>query len=413
MVSALRIHPFGRLLATYTLDGLADWLVSIGLAVLVYDRTESALAVAALLLASRFAPSLVIAPLAGRLGSRRLGAVLAALYVSSAGFAVILAFGVAMSLVFLYLVTFAATTAAATARVLTRTAACNGLDAHGKLREGAAALNLSTGTTSVLGPALAGACTVLLGTQASVLLAALVFGGLAATTWSLRAPATGEDDAAAAGSVREAVAVMASGPGVAAVLIAATLLLVLFSMDEPIMLPYVEQALGGDADQFAALLSVWGLGLLIGGGLFAGFRRWSMLGTFVVAGALFAGAYMVLGVAHSALVAYAACLVGGMGNGMFWGAFTVVTMEAVPPAIRTRVSGVVESVALAAPGVGYLLGGVLGEVISPAQVYLLAGAAGLSVVAALGVAIGGPARRVSVPALKPAMSGATSTSPVR
>ena len=33
MVSALRIHPFGRLLATYTLDGLADWLVSIGLAV--------------------------------------------------------------------------------------------------------------------------------------------------------------------------------------------------------------------------------------------------------------------------------------------------------------------------------------------------------------------------------------------
>ncbi len=412
MVSALRIHPFGRLLATYTLDGLADWLVSIGLAVLVYERTESVLAVAALLLASRFAPSLVIAPLAGRLGTRRLGAALAALYASSAGFAIILAFSASRPLASLYLLTFAATTTAATARVLTRTAACNGLDAHGRLREGAAALNLSAGATGVLGPAIAGACTVLIGTQGSVLLAALVFGTLAATTWPLRTPATSEDDAAEAGSVRDAIAVMASGPGVAAVLVAATLLLVLFSMDEPIMLPYVEQALGGDADQFAALLSVWGLGVLSGGGLFAGLRRWSMLGTFVLAGALFAGAYIVLGVAHSALVAYAACLIGGMGNGMFWGAFTVVTMEAVSPAVRTRASGVVESVALAAPGVGYLLGGVLGEVLTPAQVYLLAGVAGLSVVAALGLAIG-PARRASVPALKPAMSGATSASPVR
>lgn len=410
MVSALRIHPFGRLLATYTLDGLADWLVSIGLAVLVYERTESALAVAALLLASRFAPSLVIAPLAGRLGTRRIGAALAALYASSATFAIILAFSSSGPLASLYLLTFAATTAAATARVLTRTAACNGLEAHGKLREGAAALNLSTGTTSVLGPAVAGVCAVAVGTQGTVLLAALVFGTLTVATWPLRAAATTEDEAAEVASVREAVAVMASGPGVAAVLIAATLLLVLFSMDEPIMLPYVEQALGGDADQFAALLSIWGLGLLVGGGLFAAVRRWSMLGTFVVAGTLFGGAYMLLGVAHSALVAYGACLIGGIGNGMFWGAFTVVTMEAVSPAIRTRASGVVESIALAAPGVGYLLGGVLGEVLAPAQVYLLAGAAGLSIVTALGLATG-PARRVPVPVLRPALRGATPTSP--
>lgn len=397
MVSALRIRPFGRLLTTYTLDEAADWLVGIALAVFVYERTQSALAVAALLLASRFGPSLAITPLAARLESRRLGGALAGLYLGAALVAATLAAVTAAPLWVLYGLTFVATTLASTARVLTRTAACNVLDEHGKLREGAAALNVSYGATNVLGPAVAGAVTVLIGTQLSVALGAAVFAGLAATTWRLQLKAVGEEQEGTT-SLREGLALMASGPGVAAVMVAAAALLVLFSVDEPIMLPYAEQALGGDTTQFAAMLTAWGVGLLLGGGLFALLRHRSMLGTFVLSGALFAGAYVGLGLTGSAALAYAACIVGGMGNGIFWGALTVVTLEAVPPSVRTRTSGAIESIALAAPGLGYLLGGGLSEFISPAQVYVFSGVAGGCVVAALAVALRWPATRVALAA---------------
>ncbi|MGK2936583.1 MAG: MFS transporter [Solirubrobacteraceae bacterium] len=385
MLAALRIHPFGRLLATYTLDEAADWLVGIALAVFVYDRTHSALAVAALLISIRFGPSLFLAPFAGRLAVHRLGTVLAGLYAGAAVAAVALALGTAAPLVVILLLTFVASTLAATGRVITRTASSNLLDGHGRLRDGIAALNVSAGAVNVLGPALAGAITVLAGTQASVLVAAGLFAGLAVATWSLSGAASGTDEADAPAGVRETLSVLTAGPGVAAVLLAAAMLLVLFCMDEPILLPYVQDSLDGDASEYAALLTSWGVGLLLGGLAFTLLRGTAMLGAFVLAGLLLAGAYLTLGAATALPVAYAAAVVGGMGNGMFWGALNVVTLEAVPPAMRARTSGVVESLALATPGVGYLLGGGLSEVLSPAAVYLLAGGLGAAVVLALGV----------------------------
>lgn len=401
MVAALRIAPFGRLLATYTLDEAADWLLGIALAVFVYERTGSALAVAGVLIASRFGPSLVITPLSGRLSTARLGAALAGLYVAAGVIAALVAAATGAPLLVLYLLTFAATTCAATGRVLTRTAACNTLDRHGLLREGAAAINVSYGAINVLGPAAAGAATVLAGTQVGVLCAAAIFAALAAATWSLGGTVAGgetdgAEDAAEPVGLREAFGVLTSSPGVAGMLAAATALLVLFCMDEPILLPYVEQSLGGTTAQFATLLTFWGVGLLLGGLSFTLLRRWSMLGTFVVAGTLLAASYLTLGLSHALAVAYAAAVIGGIGNGMFWATLTVVTLEAVPPAMRAQTSGLVESLALATPGIGYLLGGGLSEVLSPAQVYVLAGALGGAVVLALGLALWRPARRLAV-----------------
>lgn len=392
-MSALRIRPFGRLLATYTLDEAADWLVGIALAVFVYERTGSALAVAALLVSIRFGPSLVLAPLAGRLAAHRLGAVLAGLYAGAAVAVLALAASTAAPLAVILLLTFIASTLAATGRVITRTASSNLLDGHGRLRDGIAALNISAGGVNVLGPALAGAITVVAGTQASVLVAAAVFAGLAISTWSLQGAASGADNADAPAGVRETLRVLTASPGIAAVLLAAATLLVLFCMDEPILLPYVQDSLSGDASHYAVLLTSWGVGLLLGGLTFTLFRGTAMLGAFILAGLLLAGAYLTLGLATTLPVAYGAAVVGGMGNGMFWGALNVVTLEAVPPAMRARTSGVVESLALATPGIGYLLGGGLSEVLSPASVYLLAGGLGAAVVLALGVSRWRPAAR--------------------
>ncbi|UUY06263.1 hypothetical protein LRS13_12370 [Svornostia abyssi] len=265
-MSALRIHPFGRLLATYTLDEAADWLVGIALAVFVYDRTHSALAVAALLMATRFGPSLVIAPLAGRLGTVRLGTALGGLYLGAAAVAFVLAALTHAPLPVLYALTFALSTSAAIGRVLTRTAASNLLDEHGKLREGIAAMNVSAGAINVLGPALAGTITALVGTQAGVLAAAGVFTGLAMTTWRLNGSAAGTaDEHAPSVSVREALRMLSATPSVAAILFASALLLVLLFMDEPILIPYIEGTLGGTTASYATLLTVWGVGLLLGG----------------------------------------------------------------------------------------------------------------------------------------------------
>ncbi len=381
--------------------------MGIALAVFVYERTGSALAVAALLMATRFGPSLVIAPLAGQLGTQRLGAALGGLYLSAAVIAGILAFVTSAPLVVLYALTFVASTLAATGRVLTRTAGCNALDAHGKLREGAAALNVSSGSINMLGPAIAGAVTVLVGTQAGVLAAAAIFACLAAATWRLGGTAAGSGDTqepTPAVGFREALRLISMSPGVAAILVASGSLLVLLFMDEPIIIPYIEESLGGSTANYAALLTVWGVGLLLGGLTFALLRRWSMLGTFLLAGTLFAGSYVVFAVADSLAVAYAAAVFGGMGNGLFWASLTVVTLEAVPPAVRTQTAGVTESLAMAAPGIGYLIGGGLSEVLTPAQVYLLAGSLGLGVVACLGLALWRPA---VTPAPSPTTAGMT------
>lgn len=395
MLSALRIHPFGRLLATYTLDEAADWLVGIALAVFVYERTQSALAVAGLLVAIRFGPSLVIASVAGRLSTQRLGASLGGLYLGAAVVSLVLALVAHGPLALLYALTFTASTLAATGRVLTRTASSNLLDTHGKLREGIAALNMSAGAVNVLGPAVAGAVTVLVGTHAALIAASLVFAGLAVTTWSLQGRASGAEDDDAPAGLRETLRVLTAGPGIAVILLAAATLLVLFCMDEPILLPYVEQSFGAGASEYAAFLTSWGVGLLLGGLGFTLLRRWSMLGTFVLAGSLLAGAYLALAAAPSLQAAFVAAAIGGIGNGMFWGALNVVTLEAVPPAMRARTSGVVESLALATPGIGYLLGGGLSEVLSPTQVFLAAGILGGCVVLALGLALWQPARRLA------------------
>src|SRR2546421_6895070 len=55
----LRRPEFRRLTAAFTLNELGDWLGLVALAVLVFDRTGSALAVTALFLGTRFVPSLI------------------------------------------------------------------------------------------------------------------------------------------------------------------------------------------------------------------------------------------------------------------------------------------------------------------------------------------------------------------
>src|SRR3954453_11294765 len=69
LTDPLRRPLFRRLAASYTVNELGDWMGIIALSVLVFDRTDSALATAGLFLGTRFIPAL-LAPILVTHGER-------------------------------------------------------------------------------------------------------------------------------------------------------------------------------------------------------------------------------------------------------------------------------------------------------------------------------------------------------
>src|SRR3954454_1042178 len=66
LTDPLRRPLFRRLATTYAVNELGDWMGIIALSVLVFDRTDSALATAALFLGTRFLPALAAPILVAR-----------------------------------------------------------------------------------------------------------------------------------------------------------------------------------------------------------------------------------------------------------------------------------------------------------------------------------------------------------
>src|SRR2546421_9218803 len=86
----LRRPAFRRLAASFTLNELGDWLGIVALAVLVFDRTDSALATTGLFLGTRFLPALLTPAFVVRLERTPPRFALAAIYCAeAAAFAVL------------------------------------------------------------------------------------------------------------------------------------------------------------------------------------------------------------------------------------------------------------------------------------------------------------------------------------
>ena len=84
-------------------------------------------------------------------------------------------------------------------------------------------------------------------------------------------------------------------------------------------------------------------------------------------------AYLGMSQAHTLLVACAMSVVGGIGNGVQWVAVMTALQESTPAEYQARMSGLLESIGAAMPGVGYLLGGVLVALGSPRTAFAFAG----------------------------------------
>jgi MFS family permease len=144
---------------------------------------------------------------------------------------------------------------------------------------------------------------------------------------------------------------------------------------------YAQRSLGTTSAGFGVLLSAWGAGIVLGSLLFLGLKSRSGFSVIVISSAAVGLAYLGMSVAGTLLLACLMSVVGGAGNGVQWVAVMTTLQRATPQEYQARVSGLLESVGAALPGVGFLLGGVIAGLTSPRTAFAVAGAGILALVA--------------------------------
>jgi MFS family permease len=381
----LRRPDFRRLAASYALNELGDWLGIVALAVLVFDRTDSALAMTALFLGTRFVPAVLTPPIVTRFEQTPPRFSLATIYCCEAA-----AFGalaiLANNFFLLAVVALAAIdgTLALMGRSLTRAVTTAMLEPAGELRSGNAILNIGFTGGAAVGPALGGLVVAGLGIQSALLLDALSFLLIAALMFAGPLPHAEPEEDRWTDRLRAGLAYVASRMPLRRLLAAQGAAFVFFAAVIPIEVIYAKSTLNAGDSGYGALLASWGIGMVLGSLVFAGLRQRG-LPLLLMCSTLAVGAsYLGLAAAPTLLAACAISVIGGLGNGVQWVSVVSAIQEMTRSEMQARVMSVLESVGAAMPGVGYLIGGLVAAEQSPRAVFLVAG---LGVLAVLAVAV--------------------------
>jgi MFS family permease len=382
----LRLPAFRRLALVRFVDELGDWLGEIALAVLVFDQTGSPLATAALFLALQFAPALATPPLVARLEPLHSRVSLPALsVVQAASFAGLAVLSTDFSLVPVIALAMLAGALAVTGRALTRAAAATVLTPHGLLREGNALLNIGFTAAAAAGPALAGVVVATAGPRTALFADAASFAAVAlllATASSL--PRARPVAVRWTTRLRMGLRYVSSHRQLRLLLAAQAMAFVFFAIVIPIEVVFAKQTLGAGDAGYGALLASWGAGMVAGGLAFAVFRRTPLHILLAISTLAIGFAYLATGAAPTLLVACIASAIGGAGNGIQWVALITAVQQLTRADYQARVLSLLESLAAAMPGLGFVIGGVVAAIFDPRTSYAVAGA---GVLAVLGVAV--------------------------
>ena len=371
----LRRRPFRHLAAGYVVNELGDGLGVIALSVLVFEATGSAFATTALFIGVGFIPALLTPFLIVRLERPSPRLVLTALYAAEALiFAALAVLAHHFSLTAIVLLATADASLAVTAKSLTRGTVAVMLEPHGELRAGNAILNVAFTVGAAVGPAIAGLAVAGLGVQATLFLDAASF-----LLISLIVAAAGQlpTSHAEPGRLFERV-----GAGLAhirenltlrRVVTAEAALLVFFSLVVPVEVFYAKETLGAGDAGYGLLVASWGVGMVLGSTAFASLSR-APLPVLLFFSTLGIGAgYLGMAVAPGLAVACAAAVLGGLGNGVHWVTAISSVQELTAPQMQVRTIGTLESIASAAPALGYLIGGALTTAWDPRLTFVVAG----------------------------------------
>ena len=384
LTDPLRKPQFRRLAASYAVNELGDWMGIVALSVLVFDRTGSAMATAGLFLGTRFLPALIAPVLVARVEQPPPRFALPVIYCGeAAAFGALALFaGDGFWLPGVIVLATVDGALALTGRALTRAVVAALLEPSGELRAGNAVLNVAFTTSAAIGPGIAGLVAAGFGVQSALLLDAASFYLIA---WILLTagplPQAEPDPGLVRDRVRAGVAYIRERPTLRRLLLAQGAAFVFFAAVIPIEVIYSKQTLGTGDSGYGLLLASWGVGMVIGGLVFAAVRR-APLPILLFFSTIAVGlGYLGLAAAPTLAVACAASVLGGAGNGVQWVSAISAVQELTVAGMQARVMSVLESIGAAMPGVGYLLGGLIASGASPRTTFLVAGVGVLAIVA--------------------------------
>jgi MFS family permease len=376
LTDPLRKPQFRRLAASYGVNEMGDWMGIVALSVLVFDRTGSAMATAALFLGTRFLPALIAPILVARVEQPPPRFALPVIYCGeAAAFGALALFaGDNFSIAGVVVLATVDGALALAGRALTRAVVAALLEPSGELRAGNAVLNIAFTASAAIGPAIAGLVVAGFGVQSALLLDAASFYVIA---WILLTagplPQAEPDPGLVRDRVRAGIAYIREMATLRRLLIAQGMAFVFFAAVIPIEVIYSKQTLGAGDSGYGLLLASWGVGMVFGSVVFARVRR-TPLPTLLFFSTLAVGVgYLGLAAAPTLAVACGASVIGGAGNGVQWVSAISAVQELTVAGMQARVMSVLESIGAAMPGLGYLLGGVIASAVSPRATFLVAG----------------------------------------
>jgi MFS family permease len=371
----MKAPGFRRLAFSYTVNDLGDTFGLVALAVLVLDQTDSALGTTALFVAARFVPAFLAPLLTARVDRAPTRAVLGVIYSLEA-----LAFAglawLATDFVFAAVLALALIdgTLAITARGVSRGAIAVTLSSVDALREGNAIINALFSASSMVGPVLGGIVTAAAGASAALAVDAVSFAVIAVVLVAKSLPRAEHSQATRwAARLREGLHAVNDRPQIRQLITAQGAAIVFFTLITPVEVVYATRTLDAGTLGYGVLLGAWGAGMLVGAWEFNRRREGSMAVMLAVSTAAVGVGYLGMAAAPGIVIACAASVVGGIGNGVQWIAHLTALQERTPLALQARIGGLMESIGAAAPGAGYLLGGLITQAGSTRLAFLLAG----------------------------------------
>ncbi len=382
-LAPLKLPGFRQLAGAYTFNELGNWVGEIALAILVFDQTGSPLATAALFIGMHFLPAFLSQGVVARTEPVGTKIVLPLLYLGEAlTFTALALTADNFSLVLVVALAILDGTLAIAARAFTRASAAAVLTPANQMRQGNAVINVGFTAAGAAGPALGGLVVAALGVKTALFCDAASFVVVAAVLALARSlPQVKAQEEHARSRFLAGLGYVRRNRPVAALLLAQAAAFVFFTLVIPIEIVYAKETLGAGDSGYGALLSAWGIGMVIGSLVFTAWGGRVSLKPLLFFSTLAIGlSYLGLAAAGTIELACVAAAVGGIGNGVQWVSVLSAIQELTVSQFQARVVGLLEASGKAMPGVGFLLGGVIAAILSPRASFLTAG---LGVVAVL------------------------------
>ena len=374
-MAPLRVPGFGRLLFSYTTNSIGDYVGLVALAVLVYRETRDPLATTALFIAAQFLPAFLAPALTARMDQLAMRRALPTIYLGEAAvFGALALLAESFSLAAVLGLALLDGMLMLTARGLSRGAVNALLQPLKLLREGNGLLNIGFAVASVGGSALGGVLVGSFSVTAALAVNAASFAVVALVLVTCR-------HLAAARSEREPLMTRireglryARRDRVARVLLAGeAIAIVFFTLIVPIEIVYAEETLKTDEAGYGVLLSSWGAGIVLGSLVFMVVRSRSTA-LLILSSTLAIGlGYLGMAVSRELWVACGFSVIGGLGNGIQWVSVMTALQESTPHDLQARITGLLESVASAMTGVGFMIGGIITAIASPPTAFAVSG----------------------------------------